>query len=145
VAGASFAVNVIRFADNTVIQVDASPLWSVSSVQLAPPEHAENAIFGDEENSTLAPATGVFPSATTNTVNGKGACAPTGVAGFVPAINFSLSFGPAPTVSTLLISELPPEFTSLSWTSYTPSATLGVSTSKRVADDANTGVVKFAT
>src|SRR5205085_11508642 len=104
---------------------------------LAPPEHAENAIFGDDENSTLAPATGVLPSgATTNTVNGKGARAPTGVVGFPPAISLIPSFGPAPTVRTPLISELPPAFTSLSWTSSTPSATLGVWTSKRVADEA---------
>jgi hypothetical protein len=105
----------MTLADKTVIQVDATPLWSVKTVQLDPPAHTENATAGADENCTLAPATGVTPSgATVITVNGETACPPTGVAGFVPEIIFMVSLGPAPTVRTPLISELPPVFTSVS-------------------------------
>src|SRR5712692_3508112 len=117
-AGANFAVSVMTFADSTVMKVDARPLWSVSTVQLAVPAHAENATAGDDVNCTLAPATGVTPSAATAiTVNGDAACPPTGVAGFVPEIIRSVSPDPAPTVSTPLMTELPPLFTSPSCTS----------------------------
>ena len=81
-AGASFAVSVITFAESTVMNVDAMPLWSLSTVHVAAPAHAENATDGDDENCTLAPATGVTPSdARTITAKGAGASPPTGVAG----------------------------------------------------------------
>jgi len=77
-AGANLAISVNTPADNTVIFVDAVPLWSVSTVQLEAPAHIDNPTGGDELNCTLAPPTGVTPSAdNTNTENGEGACPPT--------------------------------------------------------------------
>src|SRR5256885_315958 len=112
-AGASFAVSVNTPADKTVIFVDAIPLWSVSTVQLAAPAHTENPTAGDELNCTLAPATGVTPSgASTRTEKGEGALPPTGVPGLVPETILIVSLGPAPTVRAVVIVELPPEFIS---------------------------------
>src|SRR5205809_6486924 len=81
-AGASLAVSVITSADRTVMNVDTRPLWSVSTVQLGAAEQAEKATAGEDVNCTLAPDTGVTPSAaTTSTAKGTGAWPPTGTAG----------------------------------------------------------------
>ena len=77
--------------------MDANPLSSVSTVQLAPPLQTEKETAGVAVKKTLAPAIGVTPSGSrTCTRIGLGACPPTGVAGFDPAISSILSFGPAP-------------------------------------------------
>src|SRR5436305_15327669 len=47
-AGASFAVSVNTPADNTVMKVEAAPLWSVTTVQLAAPAHTDNPRAGAE-------------------------------------------------------------------------------------------------
>src|SRR5207248_11722189 len=107
---ASFAVSVSAPADKIVMYVVAVPLWSLSTVQLPAPEHAENPTDGEELNCTLAPATGVMLSSLrTRTANGEGACPPTAVPGFAPEIILIVSLGPAPTVRTFVIFDFPPE------------------------------------
>jgi hypothetical protein len=87
-------------------------------VQLAAPAHTDNPTAGDELNCTLPPATGVTPSgASTRTEKGEGALPPTGVPGFAPDIILMVSLGPAPTVSAVVIVELPPELKSCNSTS----------------------------
>ena len=83
-------------------------------------------------------------AAVTITANGACACPPTGVAGFVPETIRSRSLGPAPTVSTPLMIELPPDPVSVNCMSYNPSAVAGASTSNCVADAASTGAATFA-
>src|SRR5256885_842345 len=76
-AGASFAVSVNTPADKTVMKVEAAPLWSVRTMQLAAPAHDDNPTAGDELNWTLAPATDATPSeASTRTEKGEGALPP---------------------------------------------------------------------
>ena len=54
---------LITAACSTVTRVDACPLSSVSSVQLPAPPQAEYETGGVEVKKTLAPLTGVLPSA----------------------------------------------------------------------------------
>src|SRR5436305_15085656 len=76
-AGASFAVSVNTPADKRVMKVEAAPLWSVRTVQLAVAAHAHNATPGEALNPPLAPAPGLTTAgASSRTEHGECPLAP---------------------------------------------------------------------
>src|SRR6266550_5651516 len=85
-AGARTAEIVITPALSTVTRLETCPLSSESNVQLPPPPQAANDTGGVAVKKTLAPTTGVRPSAVSTRIRiGFGASPPTDVAGFEPA------------------------------------------------------------
>src|SRR5271157_2202100 len=85
------------------------PLWSLSTEQDDVLLQAESCTPLLAFQPIVAPATGVTPSAaTTRTLTGYGACAPTGVDGFRALIRRMLSVAAAPKVRTLLMVVEPP-------------------------------------
>src|SRR5579862_2726447 len=96
-AGASCAVMVATPAASGVTNVVACPSWSVTAEQGETFGQAEKLAVNVELKTTVAPATGVMPSAAKAcTVIGFGACPPSGVHGLEPAIKLIVSPGPAP-------------------------------------------------
>ncbi|PYV91079.1 MAG: hypothetical protein DMG90_08140 [Acidobacteria bacterium] len=122
--------------------VETEPLSSLSMVQVEAPAHAEKATAGVAFNITLAPGTGVLPSAAiTWTLNGFRARLPIGVAGPAPEINFNPSEAAAPNVTALEIVEDDPLAGSLNVTSLIPSRAGGVAVINRLALTASTAAV----
>src|SRR5581483_7691004 len=86
------------------MRVMISPVPSLKTTQEEAPPQAERDTGGVLDNNTVAPATAVDPSgATTRTRKGFVASVPAGVGGFEPCRSKSMSFGPAPNVSTSVI------------------------------------------
>src|ERR1700728_1076195 len=104
--GASVAVMDATPEAPGVTHVEAMPLSSLVTEQLETPPQIESVAPFVVVHPTVAPATGVTPSeATTRTLTGFVACAPTGVGGLAPCNTRSLSVEAAPKVSALVITE----------------------------------------
>src|ERR1700688_4412786 len=92
-----------------VTQVDATPLSSLIAEQLEAPLQIESAAPFVVDHPTVAPFTGVMPSAaTTRTLIGLAACVPTGVGGFAPCNRTILSLAAAPKVRAFVMIENAP-------------------------------------
>ena len=87
-----------------VSHASALPLWSVVTEHEEVPLHAESCKALVALHATVAPLTGVTPSdASTRTVIGFGACAPTGTDGLMDVSRVKVSVAAAPNVSAFVI------------------------------------------
>ncbi len=106
----------------TVALVEALPVASVNTAHVVPPPHAESVAPDGMFQTRVAPPRGVKPSAeVTSTRMGFGVSPPTGVAGFPPWISLMMSVGPAPNVSTSVMTEDEPVAGSMTVRLWVPS------------------------